>query len=896
MKFTFLILIFGITSLLYVYGRGKPHIEFTVKKAGELPGNFRGTKNPGVAGAFSGIVANHLVVAGGANFPDKASWKGGMKVYHDQIYVFQINGDSLTLVDAHQKLAEPVAYGASVSLADGVLCIGGSNAEACSRKVFLMKCNDRSSKINFEDFPSLPGPLSFMSAVLMEDQVYVVGGSSSPDGTDTGNYFYRLDLSKRHTSSFGWETLPAFPGPGRIFAPAVAQSNGVRPCIYLFSGRNLSKAKGLTVFQDGMLYDPVLQRWSKVLAANSVQFPVMAGTAFPVGASSIAFLGGASEKGFSKEHELKKHISEAISLRDTSGIAQAKKDLLTFYNTHPGFSKKILLYNTITGSLSVAWKYEYVFPVTSNLSPWNGGVFLSNGEVKPGVRTPEILLIRPENQSFSFGWLNSAVLFLYFLVLILIGYIFSRKQKSTDDYFKGGGRVPWWAAGLSLFGTALSAITFMAIPAKTYATDWSYFVFNMSIFLVAPIIIVLFIPFYRRLNITTAYEYLEKRFNLTVRLLGSVSFILYQIGRMGIVLLLPSLALNVVTGMNVFACILLMGMISLLYTLMGGIEAVIWTDVIQVVILLVGALVAVVLMMGTIDGGFQKAFHEAAANHKFNLLDLRMTLREPTVWVMLIGGLFTNVTTYGTDQTMVQRYLTTQNEKEARQSVWTNAWLSVPATLLFFSIGTALFVFYRNYPNQYNPSLENIDSIFPWYIASQLPNGLSGLLIAGIFAAAMSSLSSSMNSGATVYSTDIHFRFGLTLKVTELKIARITTFIIGLAGTLFALFMATSNIQSLWDEFQKIIGLIIGSLGGLFLLGILTKKANGAGALIGIIISVFVQVLVNGSQAVHLLMYTATGVVSCFAFGWLGSLFFPDHHKSIDGLTIYTINTSLSRH
>ena len=159
-----------------------------------------------------------------------------------------------------------------------------------------------------------------------------------------------------------------------------------------------------------------------------------------------------------------------------------------------------------------------------------------------------------------------------------MGYFFSRRQKNTNDYFKGGGRIPWWAAGMSIFGTALSAITFMAIPAKTFATDWSYFMLNMTIILVAPIIVFLFIPFYRKLNVTTAYEYLEVRFNLAVRLIGSFSFILFQIGRMGVVLFLPSIALNVVTGIDIFVCIALMGFVSLVYTMMGGIEAVIWTD------------------------------------------------------------------------------------------------------------------------------------------------------------------------------------------------------------------------------------------------------------------------------------------------------------------------------
>ncbi|WP_423127784.1 sodium:solute symporter family transporter [Gaoshiqia sp. Z1-71] len=879
----------AITILLFgLNARSRPAVKdnFQVSVVGKLPSADSVQTNPGIAGAFSGIVQGRLFIAGGANFPEALPWEGGRKVYHDRITVFRLNGNELGLVDRSFRLKNPRAYGASVSLPEGVLCIGGSDQSACYSNVFLLRWNDLQQNIDFEDYPDLPVPLSFMSAALLGNAVYVIGGSASPDGTDTGNHFFRLDLLKKGTEKFEWEKLPDFPGSGRVFPVSAVQSNGTRPCIYLFSGRHVDESKEITVLKDGMFYDPVINGWTSIGDEAQQEFPVMAATAFPLGAGSIVFPGGDPGELLLKEQQFKRQLNHAINEGNTEAVSRIQAELVSHLENHPGFSKNILLYNTITNTVTVGGQFSFFCPVTTNAIPCGNGVILTSGEIKPGIRTPDIIQVTPIQQSFQFGWLNSAVILLYFLLLVVIGYIFSKKQKNTDDYFKGGGRVPWWAAGLSLFGTALSAITFMAVPAKTYATDWAYFAFNMSIFLVAPVIIILFIPFYRSLNVTTAYEYLEKRFSLTIRLLGSISFILFQIGRMGVVLLLPSLALNVVTGMDVFWCIVLMGIISLIYTMMGGIEAVIWTDVIQVVVLLTGALIAIFLMTNAIDGGIGTVYETAVSANKFNLLDLRLTLREPTVWVMLIGGLFTNITTYGTDQTMVQRYLTTKTEKEARRSVWTNAWLTIPATILFFSIGTSLFVFYKNFPELNNPMLENADAVFPWYIASELPDGFSGLLIAGIFAAAMSSLSSSMNSAATAYSTDIHFRFKLTSKISPLKIARATTFVIGLAGTLFALFMATWNIQSLWDEFNKLIGLLIGSLGGLFLLGILTRSANTPGALIGIAVSIFVQVFVSNHHFVHLLMYTATGVISCFVAGWLGSLFFPGSKKPVDGLTV----------
>jgi len=571
----------------------------------------------------------------------------------------------------------------------------------------------------------------------------------------------------------------------------------------------------------------------------------MAGTAFPVGASTIVFASGAN--------------GELMQINHLEG--------------HPGFGNKVAAFNTLTKEVYDISRLPKTGQVTTSAVKWGNDIIIPSGEIRPGIRTPGILKISEINDAKHLSLLDIVVIALYFLVLSWMGYFFSKRQKNTNDYFKGGGRIPWWAAGLSIFGTALSAITFMAIPAKTFATDWSYFMLNMTIFLAAPIIVFLFIPFYRKLNITTAYEYLEERFNIFVRLIGSFSFILFQVGRMGVVMFLPSIALNVVTGIDIFVCIALMGIISLIYTMMGGIEAVIWTDVMQVIVLLGGAVLSLALIIFAVDGGLSSIFETAVDNNKFNVFDLNLSLRQPTLWVMLLGGVFANITTYGTDQTMVQRYVTTKTEKEAAKSVWTNAILVIPATIIFFSLGTTSFVFYKYFPGELNPVFQNNDAIFPWYIASQLPKGVSGLLIAGIFAAAMSSLSSSMNSAATAYATDIHFRFKLKRKVSKLNLARRATLIIGTAGILFAFFMATMDIKSLWDEFQKILGLVIGSLGGVFLLGILIKKANSLSALIGIAGSILVQIIVAIYEPVHLIAYSATGVISCFVIGYISSLF-----------------------
>ena len=483
----------------------------------------------------------------------------------------------------------------------------------------------------------------------------------------------------------------------------------------------------------------------------------------------------------------------------------------------------------------------------------------------------------------GFSWADIIVIILYFAALLCIGVFFSKRQKNANDYFKGGERIPWWAAGLSLFGTALSAITFMAIPAKAFSTDWSYMLFNVGIVLVAPVIMFIFIPFFRKLDITTAYQYLEIRFNSLIRVICSLAFIIFQVGRMGVVLFLPAIAINIVTGFNIFLCIALMGVFSILYTRMGGIEAVVWTDALQVVILLGGAIFAIFHIVAQIPGGWSETMTIAIDCSKLNLGDCSFDFTNPTVWTVLIATCFTNLTMYGTDQSMVQRYLTTSSKKAAQKSVLTNALLTIPATVIFFFIGTVLFVFYKTYPTELSPAMDNVDAVFPYYIYTKLPKGLIGLLISGIFAAAMSTLSGSMNSAATAFEVDIRPKLfpkstmstGADDKKRELKRAKRTTMIIGVLSLLFAFLMATWDINSLWDEFNTILGLILGSMGGLFFLGMVTKRANAKGALIGMVVSIIVQALVARYTPVYLLLYTTVGFVTCFVVGYVASLFFP---------------------
>ena len=471
----------------------------------------------------------------------------------------------------------------------------------------------------------------------------------------------------------------------------------------------------------------------------------------------------------------------------------------------------------------------------------------------------------------SFGLANSMVLGVYLALLVAMGIYFARRASTVQDFFLAGGRMPWWAAGLSIFATMLSAITYLSIPATAYASDWTRFLLNMGIPLIAPIVIFFFLPFYRKLRVISAYEYLENRFDVSLRLLGSASFILFQLGRMGIVVLLPALALSAVTGLNLFLCIALMGLLSTLYTVLGGMEAVIWTDVVQVVVLVGGALAALGIIVADLPGGVGQIIAEAAEHDKWNLINPGWDLHSDSLFVILLGMVFVNLLPYTTDQAVVQRYMTTPTEQSARSAIWTGALFAVPASILFFFLGTALFVFYQNFPDQLT-TLEKPDQLLPWFIVREMPAGLGGLVIAGVFAAAMSSLDSSIHSITTAVTTDFFKRFRPDREEKQwLSLARRIVLILGILGTASAMLIGTLDLRELWSLFLDITGLFLGTLGGLFILGVFTRRTTPIHAWIGALASAAALAYCTFFTSINGLLFGAIGTLTCVGIGWLSS-------------------------
>ena len=480
----------------------------------------------------------------------------------------------------------------------------------------------------------------------------------------------------------------------------------------------------------------------------------------------------------------------------------------------------------------------------------------------------------------------------YMGIIVGVGVYFARREKTTEDYFLAGRRIPWWAATLSIFSTYLSAITFMSIPAKAFNANWLTVLVNIGIILVTPVTVYCVLPFFRRFKVTTIYEYLELRFSPALRVYGSLAFLVYQVSKMGIFLLLPAMALATVTGFNLYLCIVVMGLLCIVYTVMGGIEAVVWTDVLQSVVLIGGALLCVGMIFSAENFDFGKMMSVAVTDetNKFSVGDPATGV----FWYFLVGGFFIQLFPFTGDQAVAQRFLTTPDSKSAARSAWAHAAMVVPASLLFFGLGTALYVFYASRPGEV-PVAGQTDIIVPWFIVQQLPAGFAGLVIAGLFAATMSSVDSGMHSIATTLTNDVYSKLCPGVEDDKrLAVARIITVLAGIFGVLAAVFLTMFGLDrgSLWDLLLQVIIPIGSSLAGVFMLGVLTRRTTWYGAAAGVLVSMPMVVwfaLAKDSPLPHGILKAAAGVLICMLVGYLVSLAIPGPERSLRNLTIHTV-------
>jgi SSS family solute:Na+ symporter len=474
------------------------------------------------------------------------------------------------------------------------------------------------------------------------------------------------------------------------------------------------------------------------------------------------------------------------------------------------------------------------------------------------------------------------IFFVYLIGITIFGGTFYRKNKTSSAFTLGNRSIPAWVIALSIFATFVSSISYLALPGSAYLGNWNAFVFSLSLPVAIIVAVRVFVPLYRRVNSPSAYTYLEQRFGPWARVYASTSYFLTQLMRIGTILYLLALTINSIFGWDLATVIIVTGFIVMIYSNLGGIQAVVWTDAIQAIILITGAIVCAAYMLFNMPEGPGQMFRIASDYEKFSMGSLSLDLSESTFWVVLVYGIFINLQNYGIDQNFVQRYIASRSGKEARRSALSGGLLYIPVSLMFLFIGTALFSFYHSGVVQLPAELQDpskSDGVFPYFIVNELPAGITGLLIASIFAAGMSTISTSYNSSATVFLTDYYQRFfKKTASDKEaMRVLYISSLLISLCGIMIAIAMI--NVKSALDAWWKLASIFSGGMLGLFLLGVFSRQKNTTGAIVGVVAGLGVILwmslsnLLLGEEAIgnkfHTYLTIVFGTTAIFLVGFL---------------------------
>jgi len=468
------------------------------------------------------------------------------------------------------------------------------------------------------------------------------------------------------------------------------------------------------------------------------------------------------------------------------------------------------------------------------------------------------------------------------------GSSFYRKNKSSAAFTLGNSAIPGWVVTMSIFATFVSSISFLALPGNAFQSNWNAFVFSLSIPVASYMAVKFFVPLYRKANSPSAYTYLETRFGPWARIYASACYLLTQIMRMGTILYLLALPVNAMFGWNIVVIIVVTGLAVMLYSLLGGIQAVVWTDAIQGIIMISGAVLCVIYIFFSMPEGPGQVFEIAREHNKFSLGSFSLSLKESTFWVVLVYGIFINLNNYGIDQNYVQRYMASKSDREAKRSALFGGLLYIPVSLVFFMIGTALFSYYTAQPDALPAEFAEAsmsDRVFPFFIVNNLPAGFTGLLIASIFAAGMSTISTSINSGSTVILTDYYKRY-VKKTVTDkdsMKVLYISSLVFSVIGIIIG--VAMINVQSALDAWWKLASVFSGGMLGLFLLGAFVKVVNVRGAIIGVILGLIAilwlslspmiftkEPLLNFASPFHTYLTIVIGTLIIFFTGFLATI------------------------
>ncbi len=813
-----------------------------------------------VARPFSGFLPDgSFAVAGGSDF------EGTNKVYRADVSVRAPDGKWTKAGD----LPHPVAEGVSCETPKGIFCAGGTDGVNVFDDAFLLAVENGAVRVT--PLPlSLPEPVAMGAAAADGDKVYVVAS----------NRVFTADLAKTG-ADFTWCTTP-LPGPARLQHVAAIQNGDQKEkALVVYGGYNVDTCKPL---HDGCALVLSSGEWRPLspLPENTTTI----GAAFlPSGHQHILLVGGFGESGWIARKIGNSTETDPVKL---------------------GWQRKVLAYNCVTD----AWcEYGEIAPednprcgaaagIKPGKTPEQYTFILAGGEIAPAERTAAVS-VASFTKTGKFGAMAWAVVGVYALLMVGMACFFIFKKKDENDYFRGGNRIPWYVAGMSIFATMLSSITFIAIPTQAYLQDWRYFVMAFFIIGMAPVAIYYYLPFFCRLGITSAYEYLEKRFNLGVRLFGSAAFVVFMVCRVAVVTLLPAIALNAVTGISIDACILICGVLTMIYCSLGGLEAVIWSDFVQGIVLMGGAVsVLVLLIMKTgPDGAHFSTFWQVADSYgKTKMWDFRLLFTQPVFWVVAVQGLISNLSSYTSDQCVIQRYIATPDENATKRSLWFNGCMSVFAQVVFYGIGMALFAFYHTHPEAMDVTMPKGDSVLPIFMATEMPPWLAGLVIAAVFAATISTLSANLSSASTAVVTDFVKRFnpGISGKA-QIRCGQVCTYVVGVVGIAAALTLARMESSALFDNFNKYIAMLTAGLTGLFFMGVFIPRIKGVAAVLGLTANYFVcfscEILhcdVFGLKF-HPFLLGGIGLVVCVVVALVASFVLNEKGHDLKGLTLKTL-------
>lgn len=490
----------------------------------------------------------------------------------------------------------------------------------------------------------------------------------------------------------------------------------------------------------------------------------------------------------------------------------------------------------------------------------------------------------------KFSLLNYVVVAIYFACLLgaAIVMLIRNRDQTASEYFKGDGKLPWWAVGVSIYAAMFSAISMIAGPGISYLLNWSYFTVVISKLLIVPIIACFYLPFFRRLNVTSAYEYLEGRFNLPCRVFASAAFAGFMIFRAALVVFLPALALSAIVDIPLDATIIGLMVIAAVYCVAGGIKGIVWGDFYQGLILIIAMVVTVIVLISGTDGGWTGFLSIAKANNKFDVFNFTWDLTLPVFWVMMIGGFVSNLNSYTSDQCVLQRFMTTKDEKSAVRSILFCVLVTFISGPLLYAIGTGLYTYFSSHPERLDVTMAKNDAVFPVFIATGLPVGVGGLLLAAIFAATLTTLAANLNATATALTTDFYLRFKRDKgsDAQAVKCGKGLTLACGVVAGLLALLFAHADIHSMQETFYKFLGVLTSGITGLFLLGMFAPRVGGTAAIIGLTVNYvicFTLAFVPLPWKPHLMLYGVAGLASCLVVAPLASLIWPNR-KPVAGL------------